>query len=83
VRIGYPATEVGDYSSQRIWLQHLAFMVRSRSSVRAVHEYVVRIGGTVIEAPREFPQYPGPYYATFWYDPFGIELEAVCHHDRD
>lgn len=38
---------------------------------------------TVIHPPRHFPQYPGHYYATFWLDPFGIKLEAVCHHDRD
>ncbi len=33
--------------------------------------------------PQEWPQYPPPYFATFWLDPFGIMLEAVCHHDRD
>jgi len=37
----------------------------------------------VIHHPQHFPQYPGHYYATFWYDPFGLKLEAVCHHDRD
>jgi hypothetical protein len=25
-------------------------------------------------------RYPPPYYATFWLDPFGMMLEAVCHH---
>jgi catechol 2,3-dioxygenase-like lactoylglutathione lyase family enzyme len=40
-------------------------------------------GGSVIHAPQHFPQYPGHYYAMFWLDPFGIKLEAVCHHDRD
>lgn len=34
-------------------------------------------------ATQHFPQYPGHYYATFWSDPFGIKLEAVCHYDRD
>lgn len=33
--------------------------------------------------PQEFPQYPAPYFAVFWLDPFGFKLEAVCHHDRD
>lgn len=79
----YPAAEPGGYSADRTGLQHLAFIVRRRSSVRAVHDHVVRIGGTVIHPPGHFPQYPGHYYATFWYDPFGIKLEAVCHHDRD
>jgi catechol 2,3-dioxygenase-like lactoylglutathione lyase family enzyme len=79
----YPAVELHEYSSQRTGLQHLAFIVRRRSLVRAVHDHVMQIGGTVIQPPCHFPQYPGHYYATFWYDPFGIKLEAVCHHDLD
>jgi catechol 2,3-dioxygenase-like lactoylglutathione lyase family enzyme len=79
----YPATEPGTYSPERIGLQHLAFIVRRRSSVDRVHDHVVRIGGRVIHAARHFPRYPGRYYATFWYDPWGIKLEAVCHHDLD
>jgi len=79
----YPALESGEYSSQRIGLQHLAFIVRRRSLVDAVYAHVIGIGGAVIHPPQHFPQYPGHYYATFWYDPFGIKIEAVCHHDRD
>jgi catechol 2,3-dioxygenase-like lactoylglutathione lyase family enzyme len=79
----YPAAEPGEYSSQRSGLQHLAFIVRRRSEVHAVHNHIVAIGGTVIDPPRHFSQYPGHYFATFWYDPFGIKLESVCHHDRD
>ena len=41
------------------------------------------VGSDVVHPPREFPDYPPPYYATFWLDPFGIMLEAVCHYDRD
>jgi hypothetical protein len=36
----------------------------------------------VLHAPQEFPEYAPPYFATFWLDPFGFMLEAVCHHDR-
>jgi catechol 2,3-dioxygenase-like lactoylglutathione lyase family enzyme len=79
----YPATRPGEYSPQRTGLQHLAFIVRRRSLVHTVHEHVVRMGGTVIHPPQHFAEYPGHYYATFWYDPFGLKLEAVCHHDRD
>ncbi len=79
----YPAVEPGDYSADRTGLQHLAFMVRRRSIVDRIHDHVVKTGSRVIDAPQHFPQYPGHYYATFWYDPFGIKLEAVCHHDRD
>ncbi|MCT7659629.1 extradiol dioxygenase [Mycobacterium deserti] len=83
----YPSAEASDYSRDRTGLQHLAFMVRTRSAVTAVHELVIRLadrfGGQVLHEPRVFPQYPQPYFATFWLDPFGVMLEAVCHHDRD
>lgn len=79
----YPSAIAGDYSSERTGLQHLAFMVRQRSLVDAVHQFARRSGDSVLHAPRHFPQYPGHYYATFWLDPFGLRLEAVCHHDRD
>lgn len=81
----YPAASPGNYSSERTGLQHLAFMVRRRSLVNRIHDHVVNEGGSVIHPPQHFPQYLGlgHYYATFWFDPFGIKLEAVCHHDRD
>ena len=83
----YPATQPGEYSAQRTGLQHLAFMVRTRSAVHAVHaavdELAARSGGHVVHEPQVFPQYPQPYFATFWLDPWGVMLEAVCHHDRD
>ena len=79
----YPAVEAGDHSRHRTGLQHLAFMVPARSAVRSVHDRVVALGGEIVHEPRHFPEYPGHYYATFWLDPFGLMLEAVCHHDRD
>jgi catechol 2,3-dioxygenase-like lactoylglutathione lyase family enzyme len=79
----YKAAEHGDYSRERSGLQHLAFMVRSRHDVDALHRTVEQLGSTVLSVPREFPQYSMPYYATFWLDPFGFKLEAVCHYDRD
>jgi catechol 2,3-dioxygenase-like lactoylglutathione lyase family enzyme len=79
----YPAAADTGYSREAPGLQHLAFMVKTRSAVRAVHEHALRAGGTVVHPPREFPQYPPPYFATFWLDPFGFMLEAVCHYDAD
>jgi catechol 2,3-dioxygenase-like lactoylglutathione lyase family enzyme len=79
----YPALEDGPYSRHRRGLQHLAFMVPTRSAVRAVHALVTGLGNEVVTPPQVFPQYPQPYFATFWLDPFDVMLEAVCHHDRD
>lgn len=83
----YPSSEHSEYSRHRTGLQHLAFMVRTRSAVTAVHDAVTKLamgfGGRVLHEPQVFPQYPQPYFATFWLDPCGVMLEAVCHHDRD
>jgi catechol 2,3-dioxygenase-like lactoylglutathione lyase family enzyme len=83
----YPAAEESRYSRHQTGLQHLAFMVPARSAVHAVHDAVTnitpRFGGRVLDEPQRFEQYPQPYFATFWLDPWGIMLEAVCHHDRD
>jgi hypothetical protein len=61
-------------------------MVRGRTAVTEVHvavaELAVRFDGRVLHEPQHFAQYPPPYFATFWLDPFGFMLEAACHYDR-
>ena len=79
----YPTAEDLTYSRHSTGLQHLAFSLRTRSDVRHVFQHVLDCGDEVIHEPREFPEYPPPYYAMFWLDPFGFMLEAVCHRDRD
>ncbi|WP_433564533.1 VOC family protein [Nocardia sp. CA-151230] len=76
----YPAAS-GGYSRALPGLQHLAFMVPTRAAVRRVHEWAAGRGDEILHAPQEFPQYPPPYYATFWTGFDGIMLEAVCHRD--
>ena len=61
----YRAAEDGSYSRERTGLQHLAFIVRTRGAVHEVHLHVMREGSTVLHPPREWPQYPPPYFATF------------------
>jgi catechol 2,3-dioxygenase-like lactoylglutathione lyase family enzyme len=79
----YAAKDPAPYSRHAPGLQHLAFALRGRGDVRAVHAHVVEQGSEVVHAPREFTEYPPPYFATFWLDPFGFMLEAVCHRDVD
>ena len=79
----YAAAEPRPYSRHAAGLQHLAFSVPTRSEVRAAHELAVGWGAAVLHPPRQFPQYPPPYFATFWLDPHGFLLEVVCHHDRE
>lgn len=79
----YPAPDRHGEDRTGSRLQHLAFTVPTRSDVRAAHRLVLDLGATVLHPPRVFPEYPAPYFATFWLDPTGLMLEAVCHHDRD
>ncbi len=80
----YPSASPVPYSRHdTTGLQHLAFMVPSRGAVHEAHRWAQGSASTVLHEPREFPEYPPPYFATFWLDPFGLMLEAVCHHDRD
>jgi hypothetical protein len=79
----YPATDSSPYSREHTGLQHLAFMVRTRARVRDVHDTALSLRSREIYAPQEWPQYPPPHFASFWLDPFGMMLEAVCHYDRE
>jgi len=83
----YPSATASAYSRHQTGLQHLAFMMRTRSLVTEVHDragdLAQEFGGQVLHRPQVFRQYPQPYFATFWLDPWGLMLEAVCHHDRD
>jgi catechol 2,3-dioxygenase-like lactoylglutathione lyase family enzyme len=79
----YEARGASEYSRDATGLQHLAFIMRGRDDVRAVHALVTDLGSEVVHEPKPFPQYGPDYFATFWLDPFGFMVEAVCHHDRD
>ncbi len=79
----YPAPSPVLLNRKECGVNHLAFYVRTRAEVRAVHEVVAGLGGDVLYAPKVFPEYHAGYYATFWFDPFGLLLEAVCHKDTD
>jgi catechol 2,3-dioxygenase-like lactoylglutathione lyase family enzyme len=61
-------------------LHHLAFRVRSRAEVDALHSDLKKIGATIVSPPREYPEYNPPgYYALFFKDLEGIKYEIVCH----
>lgn len=62
-------------------LQHLAFMVPTRAAVHEVAALAASLGSPIVHEPQVFEAYPQPYFATFWRDPNGFLLEAVCHRD--
>jgi hypothetical protein len=54
-------------------------LVESRAVVREAHEWARAREATILDEPREFPQYGEHCFATYWLDPHGFKLEAVCH----
>jgi predicted lactoylglutathione lyase len=54
-------------------------MVPTRLEVDEVTAVAVELGSEIVHSPQEWPDYPPPYYASFWRDPDGLMLEVVCH----
>jgi catechol 2,3-dioxygenase-like lactoylglutathione lyase family enzyme len=75
----YEAEEPGAYSRHGTGLHHLGFLVASRAVVREAHEWARAREAVILDEPAEYPQYGEHCYATYWLDPHGIKLEAVCH----
>jgi catechol 2,3-dioxygenase-like lactoylglutathione lyase family enzyme len=75
----YQAEEPGTYSRRQTGLHHLAFLVASRTVVREAHEWACAREAIILDEPREFPEYGEHCFATYWLDPHGFKLEAVCH----
>jgi catechol 2,3-dioxygenase-like lactoylglutathione lyase family enzyme len=69
----------GTYSRLQTGLHHLAFLVASREVVREAHRWASARDATILDEPQEFPQYGEHCFATYWLDPHGFKLEAVCH----
>lgn len=59
---------------------HLAFTVDHREEVEIFHQAALDAGATELHAPAVHLQYHEDYYGGFVLDPYGINLEAVCHH---
>ena len=75
----YQAEEPDTYSRLETGLHHIAFLVASRAVVREAHQWAQARDAVVLDEPSEFPQYGPHCFATYWLDPHGIKLEAVCH----
>jgi catechol 2,3-dioxygenase-like lactoylglutathione lyase family enzyme len=71
--------EDGPYSRLQTGLHHIGFLVASREIVRQAHEWARGRDAVILDEPQEFPQYGPHCFATYWLDPHGFKLEAVCH----
>jgi len=65
------------FSKDRVGLCEVAFRAESRAQVDALARDVEAWGGTILDPPREYPEYVPGYYAVFFTDPDGIKLELV------
>ena len=72
-----PEERNGVHTRRRVGFHHLALRARRREDVDRFHEFLVREGVTVLDAPAEYPQYGPDYYAVFFADPDGMKLELV------
>ncbi|MBM9466218.1 VOC family protein [Nakamurella leprariae] len=58
---------------------HLALTARDRAAVDAVHGAALGAGVEILHPPREWPEYHPGYYAVFFRDLDGNNLEVVHH----
>ena len=65
------------FSKDRVGLCEVAFRAESRAQIDALARDVTAWGGTILDPPREYPEYVPGYYAVFFADPDGIKLELV------
>ena len=65
------------FSKDRVGLAEVAFRADSREQVDNLARDVASFGGTILDPPREYPEYVPGYYAVFFADPDGIKLELV------
>jgi catechol 2,3-dioxygenase-like lactoylglutathione lyase family enzyme len=57
-------------------LNHVAFNATSAEEVDRLHEVLKENGARILDAPAEYPYFPG-YYAVYFTDPDGLKLEFV------
>ncbi|MEW6267680.1 MAG: VOC family protein [Thermodesulfobacteriota bacterium] len=77
IKQGDPRFTSDTFSKDRVGLCEIAFRAESRAQVDALAADLPGFGGTILDAPREYPEYVPGYYAVFFADPDGIKLELV------
>jgi catechol 2,3-dioxygenase-like lactoylglutathione lyase family enzyme len=65
------------FCKDRVGLCEVAFRAENREHIRTLAGEAEKWGGTILDQPREYPEYVPGYYAVFFADPDGIKLEAV------
>jgi catechol 2,3-dioxygenase-like lactoylglutathione lyase family enzyme len=72
-----PRFAADTFCKDRVGLCEIAFRAESRAQVDALAGDLPQWGATILDPPREYPEYVPGYYAIFFADPDGIKLELV------
>lgn len=65
------------FDRYRVGLHHWALRASSRDDVDTFHDFLLEQQITVLDSPREYPEYGENYYAVFFSDPDGMKLELA------
>jgi catechol 2,3-dioxygenase-like lactoylglutathione lyase family enzyme len=58
-----------------VGLHHLCFRARERAHIDEMHEFLLKMGATIVHGPQEDFYAPG-YYSVLFEDPDGVRLEV-------
>ena len=62
------------FVQRRVGLHHLCFRARERADIDEMHEFLLKIGATIVHGPQDDFYAPG-YYSVLFEDPDGVRLE--------
>jgi catechol 2,3-dioxygenase-like lactoylglutathione lyase family enzyme len=77
----YQASDATAYS-RHTPVHHIAFAAPTRIAVDDLYQTLIAMEATILDPPRDYPQYEQGYYAVFFLDPDGIKLEYVFTPDE-
>jgi catechol 2,3-dioxygenase-like lactoylglutathione lyase family enzyme len=63
------------FDQRRVGLHHLCLRAREREQIDEIHDFVEKLGATIVHPPREDGFAPG-YYSVLFEDPDGIRIEV-------
>ena len=83
IRIGFGPSNLEfqdeNFSRYKIGLHHFAILVENREIVDQIYQTLLQMKATILDAPKEYPQYHQNYYAVFYQDPNGFKMEFVSY----
>ncbi len=63
------------FNQRRAGIHHLCLRAREREHIDEVHDFVTKLGASIVHEPREDGFAPG-YYSLLFEDPDGIRIEV-------